>query len=216
MRLVVVLAAAAGLTMAASGAMAQDIYSGGGNWTGFYFGAQANLLATKSLEENAPGLVAPTLLGDMGGGAGVFAGADYQLNDMLVAGVMGEFNWDSTELLLNGATYGNARWDGALRARLGVPVAPNVLAYGSIGYSWGHFDYSPGLPTPPYSNTEFTVAGAQFGIGVDAKLTDTIMGRIEATYTHFGSNVAANAAGPNTTSTPSLIAVKAGVGVRFD
>lgn len=128
---------------------------------------------------------------------------------------MGEFNWVSTELLYGGSVYGKAQWDAALRARLGVPVAPNVLAYGSIGYAWGHFDYTPGFSTPNYSNTQFTVGGVQLGIGVDAMLTANVMGRIEATYAHYGSNVEANSAGPNTTSTPSMIAVKAGLGFRF-
>jgi outer membrane immunogenic protein len=201
------------LLLGAPAAQAEGIFgSFNGSWTGLYAGGQAALLATKSLEENAPALTGPTLLGDMGGGAGVFAGVDYQFSDMFVAGVMGELNTDSTTLMLNGSNYGSFTWNAAARARLGALVAPNVLAYGSVGWDWGHFDYSAAYPGA--STADFTTVGMQYGIGVDVMLTGNIMGRLDATYSHYGSHDISTG-GTTVTSTPSIIAVKAGIGLRF-
>jgi outer membrane immunogenic protein len=219
MRFPAILAGVAGAAiLMTSGAYAQSSPWGtfSGNWTGFYAGAQADLLATKSLEEQEPGLTSPTLMGDMGGGAGVFAGYDYQLNNMFVAGVMGDYNVDSTELLYNGADSGKAQWDASLKARIGVPVATNVLAYGSLGYEWGHFDYSDRPSLAGADNAAFTTAGLQIGLGVDAMLTSNIMARLEATYTHYDSHVTTIGGTPAVQSTPSMIAIKGGVGFRFD
>lgn len=213
MRAIVLFAAVAGAAMLGSAAQAQDLLGApGGNWTGFYIGGQADLLATKSLEEADPTLTGPTLLGDMGGGIGAFAGYDYQFYDWLVGGVAAEYNIDSTELQFGGANYGASQWDATVKARVGTPIAPNVLAYGSVGYEWGHFDYSDRPSMAGATDAAFTTSGAQFGLGVDAMLTQNIMGRLEATYTHYEGHTASN----GISSTPSMIAVKAGLGFRFD
>ncbi|HTJ56792.1 MAG TPA: porin family protein [Devosiaceae bacterium] len=185
-------------------AQAQDAV----DWTGPYVGAQANLLAEKSLEQ---GWFPDTLLGDMGGGAGVFAGFNYQLNDHFVVGVEGEANFDSTTLQLLGQNFLSSNWDGAVKARLGMPVGPNVLAYGTLGYAWGNFDYDPSVVP---SGGNFTVGGAQFGIGAEALLTSNIIGRLEATYVHYDTN-SVTLGSSTLESTPSMIAVKAGVGFKF-
>jgi opacity protein-like surface antigen len=201
-----------------SGAHAQSLFggSGSGSWTGAYIGAQAELLATKSLEEQEPGLTAPTLLGDMGAGGGVFGGYDYQFNDMFVAGIGGEYNLDSTELLSGGANSGASKWDATIKARVGTPIAPNVLAYASLGYEWGHFDYSDRPTLIHADNADFTTGGLQIALGVDAMLTQNIMGRLEASYTHYDSHITTISGTPAVQSTPSMIAVKGGIGFRFN
>ncbi len=224
MRFPAILAGVAGAAiLMTSGAYAQSSPWGtfSGNWTGFYAGAQADLLATKSLEEQEPGLTSPTLMGDMGGGGGVFAGYDYQLNNMFVAGVMGDYNVDSTELLYNGSDSGKAQWDASLKARIGVPVAANVLAYGSLGYEWGAFRlWRPAVSLAagsPFGQCRLHHRrGLQIGLGVDAMLTSNIMARLEATYTHYDSHVTTIGGTPAVQSTPSMIAIKGGVGFRFD
>src|SRR5690606_22503948 len=97
-------------------------------WDGFYAGAQASLVATKTHEIGSPVSAVEQLMGDMGGAAGLFAGYRYQLNDWLVLGVDGEYNNISTEYLFNATKYGALTWDAAVRATLGYPVAHNVLA----------------------------------------------------------------------------------------
>ena len=209
--LLAALAAAAGLSV--TGVEAQSLLApAGGNWTGFYIGGQADLLATKSLEEQDTSLTGPTLLGDMGGGLGIFGGYDYQFSDWLVGGLGAEYNIDSTELQFGGANYGASKWDATIKARVGTPIASNVLAYGSLGYQWGHFDYSDRPSMAGATGADFTTGGPQIGLGIDAMLTQNIMARFEGTYTHYESHTASN----GITSTPSMIAVKAGLAFRFD
>jgi opacity protein-like surface antigen len=217
MRSIVLLAALAATTVfSASGAEAQSLFAPAtGNWTGVYVGGQADLLATKSLEEqdiSLGGGTGGTLLGDMGGGLGVFGGYDYQFSDWLVGGIGAEYNFDSTELQFNGVNYGASKWDATIKARVGTPIASNVLAYGSLGYEWGHFDYSDRPSLAGVAGADFTTGGPQIGLGVDAMLTENIMARFEGTYTHYESHTAAN----GTISTPSMIAIKAGLAFKFD
>jgi opacity protein-like surface antigen len=214
MRSIVLLAAlATAAVLSAGSAEAQSLFApASGSWTGFYVGGQADLLATKSLEEQDVSLGAPTLLGDMGGGLGVFAGYDYQFSDWLVGGLGAEYNFDSTQLQFGGANYGASNWDAAIKARVGTPIAPNVLAYGSLGYQWGHFDYSNRPSMAGATDAAFTTGGPQFGLGVDAMLTENIMARFEGTYTHYESHTASN----GIVSTPSMIAIKAGLAFKFD
>ena len=185
--------------------MYQPSYSA---WDGFYVGAQGSLIGMKS-HEIAPGiLVGEQLLGDIGGSAGVFAGYRYQLNDWLVLGVDAEVNNVATQFEFNGGTnYGALKWDAAVRATLGYPVAPNVLAYGTVGYSWGRFDFTPSRGV----ETAFTAGGFQLGLGVDMMVTQNIMARLNATWTHYGVN---NVPGGGT-SEPSNQVVRAGLAWKF-
>jgi outer membrane immunogenic protein len=178
-------------------------------WDGFYVGAQGAIVATKTHEIN-PGLPAEQLLGDIGGSAGVFAGYRYQISDWLVLGIDGEVNNVATEYLYNATVYGAMKWDAAIRATLGYPVAPNVLAYGTVGYSWAHFDMSPF-----YGNAaaNYTAGGFQFGLGVDMLITQNVMARLNATWTHYGVNNVPVAGGG--TSEPSDVVVRVGLGWKF-
>ena len=212
-----VVVAVAGSTVAAqaqsmvapvvSSGMYQPSYSA---WDGFYVGAQGSLVATKTHEIG--GAVGPVeqLLGDIGGNAGVFAGYRYTLNDWLVLGIDAELNNVATEYLWNGANYGAIKWDTAVRATLGYPVAPNVLAYGTVGYSWAHIDLSPGYGT---ADAKYTAGGFQLGLGVDMMVTANLMARLNATWTHYGVNTVPVPGGG--TSEPSAVVVRAGLGWKF-
>jgi opacity protein-like surface antigen len=56
----------------------------------------------------------------------------------------------------------------------------------------------------------------QIGLGVDAMLTENIMARFEGTYTHYEPHVTTVAGTPVVQSTPSMIAIKAGLAFKFD
>ena len=178
-------------------------------WDGFYIGAQGSLIGMKS-HEIAPGiLVGEQLLGDIGGSAGVFAGYRYQLSDWFVLGMDAEVNNVATQFEFNGGqNYGALKWDAAVRATLGYPVAPNVLAYGTVGYSWGRFDLSPSRGG---AATAFTAGGFQLGLGVDMMVTQNIMARLNATWTHYGVNSVPGGG----TSEPSNQVVRAGLAWKF-
>ena len=122
-------------------------------------------------------------------------------------GVDAEVNNVATQFEYSGLNYGALKWDAAVRATLGYPVAPNVLAYGTVGYSWGRFDLSPSRGV----TTEFTAGGFQLGLGVDMMVTQNIMARLNATWTHYGVN---NVPGGGT-SEPSNQVVRAGLAWKF-
>ncbi|MET3927543.1 outer membrane beta-barrel protein [Devosia sp. 2618] len=177
-------------------------------WDGFYLGAQGSLIGMKS-HEASPVLPGPEqLLGDIGGSAGIFAGYRYQLNDWFVLGVDAELNNVATQFEFSGKNYGALKWDAAVRATLGYPVANNVLAYATVGYSWGRFDLSPGYKS---DDAVFTAGGIQLGLGVDMMVTENIMARLNATWTHYGVNDVINGG----TSEPSNAVVRAGLAWKF-
>lgn len=181
-------------------------------WDGFYIGAQGSLIGMKSHEVNTVIAAPPAteqLLGDIGGSAGVFAGYRMQLTDWFVLGVDAELNNVATQFEYNGGNYGALKWDTAVRATLGYPVANNVLAYGTVGYSWGRFDMSPQLG----AGSEFTAGGFQLGLGVDMLVTQNVMARLNATWTHYGVNTVPGPAGR--TSEPSNAVIRAGLAWKF-
>lgn len=187
--------------------MYQPSYSA---WDGFYLGAQASLIGMKSHEINSVTAVPPAteqLLGDIGGSAGIFAGYRMQLNDWFVLGIDAEANNVATQFEFNGSNYGALKWDAAVRATLGYPVANNVLAYGTVGYSWGRFDLSPGLSR----DAAFTAGGIQLGVGVDMMITQNVMARLNATWTHYGVNDVPGGG----TSEPSNAVIRTGLAWKF-
>lgn len=184
-------------------------------WNGFYLGLQGGLLTMKSHEKGNALPAGEDLLGDIGGNAGVFGGFRYQVADWLVWGLDIEANNDATELLHNGSNYGALKWDAGIRAQLGYPVSPNVLAYGSIGYSVGRFDLTPFYAAPGYDGQVYTAGGVQLGIGVDAKVTDHIMARLLATYTHYGTHTITNGGVADGSSEPSVVNIRVGAAWAF-
>ena len=187
----------------------QSYQPGFSAWDGFYVGAQASLVATKTHEIG--GVVGPEqLLGDIGGNAGLFAGYRFTLNDWFVLGIDAEANNVATEYLWNAVNYGAIKWDAAVRATLGYPVSSNVLAYGTVGYSWAHIDLSPGYGN---ANATYTGGGIQLGLGVDMLVTENIMARLNATWAHYGVHTVPVPGGG--TSEPSSVTVRAGLGWKF-
>lgn len=183
----------------------------GDNWTGLYAGGQIGLLALKAHAKGTAIPAGETLLGDIGGNAGAFAGFYFQPSNWIVWGLDLEANLAATELLYNGKVFGAMKWDGAVRAIAGVPVAPNVLAFASVGYSWAHFDLSPYYSAAGFSGQVYTGGGPQLGLGVDVKLTDHMKARLHATWAHYGVHTITNGGVASDTSEPSLVNVRLGV-----
>lgn len=206
------------LALVAAGVMVMSLQAGTAQaqqWNDVYVGGQIGLLPMKSHEKGASIPAGETLLGDIGGNAGVFAGFHYQLTDWFVWGMNIEANNDATELLYNGSNFGALKWDAAVRTQFGVPVAPNVLAYGTVGYSIARFDLSPFYSAPGYDGHQYTAGGFQFGVGVDAMITENVMARLEANYAHYGTHTITKGGVADGTSEPSVVNVKVGVAWKF-
>ncbi|MBU1174201.1 MAG: porin family protein [Alphaproteobacteria bacterium] len=183
------------------------------SWTGFYFGGQIGLVGMKSHEKGPAVPNGEALLGDIPVQAGVFGGFHWQQTDWWVWGLDAELNIEQGEFFYNGSKFGSMEMDGAVRVQGGYLVAPNVLAYASVGYSWAHFDnraYYGGGAT----GADFIGGGLQLGLGVDAMVTDTIMARLQMTWAHYGEH-AVSSGGGAATSEPSMIDIRTGVAWKF-
>lgn len=128
-------------------------------------------------------------MGSTGGSLGLYAGYDYQLSDMFVLGIAGDVNWDNVSIDYDGySPYAKLNWDASIKAKLGVAVDDATLLYGTIGYGWGSFDWSNDY----YDNTDgsqsFTGGGIQVGAGVQHAFTSNLVGKLEATWTSYGTH----------------------------
>jgi opacity protein-like surface antigen len=187
------------------------------NWTGFYIGAQAGLIGMKSHEKGTAVPLGEALLGDIPVTGGAFAGFHFQQTDWWVWGLDVEANYQPAEFFYNGTKFGIMDWDAAVRVQGGVPIAPNVLAYGSVGYSWAHFDqstYYNGV-FPAATGANYIGGGVQLGFGVDAKLNDHLMMRLLATWTNYGVHSITNGGVEVGSSEPSLINARVGLAWTF-
>lgn len=187
------------------------------NWTGFYIGAQTGLIGMKSHELGTAVPNGEALLGDIPPEIGGFAGFHYQATDWWVWGLDVEANYSNGEFFYNGSRFGNLIWDAAVRVQGGVPIAPNVLAYGSVGYSWASFDMTPYYDTavPGSTGAAYIGSGFQLGFGVDAMITENVMARMQATWTHFGVHDIKDGGVTVATSEPSRINARIGLAFKF-
>jgi len=169
-------------------------------WAGPYGGVygQWNRARTQS---SSAGQVNPD-----GFGGGVFAGVQGQAGQF-VYGAEGDVGY-------NGASDGNAvihsrtGTEGSLRARLGYAVNDRVLLYGTGGAAAASVKVSDAV-----TSDKNTMLGYTAGVGVDAKLTDNVFGRVEYRYTDLGSKNFNVAGGQNVDQDSN--AIKLGVGLKF-
>ncbi len=214
--------AAVGLFALGASAQAQDAFWAAtpvaNNWTGFYIGGQAGIVGMKTHEES-PTLITGgnVLLGEMPAQIGAFAGFHYQVTDWWVWGLDVEANYHPGEAQYNGTKFGFMDWDASVRVQGGVPITPNILAYGSVGYSWSHFDQSAfySVASPGSTGANYIGSGVQLGLGIDAKIHENLMLRMLATWAHYGTHDITNGGVTVATSTPSYIDARVGLAWSF-
>jgi outer membrane immunogenic protein len=183
------------------------------SWTGFYIGADVGGMWTNS---NANWLLPTTTVPS---GTNISAGTDassfigslhagynWQFAPAAVAGVEGD--WSLTHAGGSWSQPPNATFSGpetmsstldwlaSIRGRLGVLVAPNLLAYATGGAAWGKLDYAaavtcyPGC-VPPYSvSSAFsnTADGYVVGGGFEWAMTMNWYIRAEYLFYHLDSS----------------------------
>jgi len=117
------------------------------NWTGFYVSGGFGYGLMSSDQHSTTGGLA-TAIDTRMGGRGYFGtvglGYDYQLTPAWVVGVFGDAQWGDIRgdlIDLNNGISGRLKNDASYSAggRLGYLVAPNVLSYFNVGYSYGQF-----------------------------------------------------------------------------
>jgi outer membrane immunogenic protein len=144
-------------------------------WTGLYVGAgwgygMYNLDTTASVLP--PLFSVSQTLGGRGWLGTAVVGGDYQLNNWLVLGAFGDYDW--ANIKNNGANpvFGtlkeNSAW--AVGGRAGYAVTPAFLTYFDAGFTQAHFSTSAGvIPSHTYS-------GWFIGSGFDTRLSGLLSG----------------------------------------
>lgn len=166
------------------------------NWTGFYAGFQGgygwknenysitpNDAVARAL--TSAGLVASSMNSRPDGAVlGVVGGYDYQFNQWLVLGVMGD--WSKS--WIRGSSYSGGNlvgvsadekidWFATLRGRIGIPMG-NFMPYATAGWAWAKvntsFTSSGLICTPPITcgsgSTSAVRDGFVWGVGGEYRL----------------------------------------------
>ena len=160
------------------------------SWSGCYVGAQIGYGWGSSRHSFSNG--APTDKSDpngvLGGG---HLGCNYQVANWVV-GVEGDLeaaDLNGSFSNVTGATsVGSARvrWDGSVRARLGVAFDRSLL-YVTGGWALARYNFGGGpFPPPPCCGFSSTVDGWTLGVGWEYAFTNNWTGRIEYRHADFG------------------------------
>lgn len=194
-------------------------------WTGAYAGLHGGV--------NRLGV--DTSYGDdsfSNGFGGVHVGINMQYG-MIVLGGEADLNYETaaSSAAIDGADFGvpsltatakaEQKASGSFRARIGVPVAPELLLYATGGYAWTTLDYSVAgtLGGSPFeSGSGETFGGFVYGIGAEMQIAPQVLLRIEALrYDYSEQSYALSPGGADTISIdPSSDVIRAGVSWRFN
>jgi len=182
------------------------------SWTGIYIGAGGgfNSLVSEFDGKPGPGVTDPGAagarasfdgLGSSGGFGTVVLGADYQWNARWVAGVFGEYDFESLGsnasvdipgIPLTARASFDVQGKASVGARLGYLFSPDTLWYATGGYSRVSLsdvklnvvgsdpDISATINVP-------SLSGAFVGAGAETRITEHLSLRAEYRYTSFGS-----------------------------
>jgi outer membrane immunogenic protein len=148
-------------------------------WTGLYVGGGWGY-GMYNLDTQASSVLAPFSVTQTLGGRGwlgtVTAGGDYQLNNWLVIGAFGDYDWanikqnGSGQNPVLGAIKETSAW--AVGARAGYAVTPAFMTYFNGGFTQARFSGSAGIvPTHTYS-------GWFIGSGVETRLNGLLSGML--------------------------------------
>jgi outer membrane immunogenic protein len=191
------------------------------NWTGFYFGGHLGAgFANSSWSDPFTG-AANTFGSGAGFLGGAQAGANYQLN-MLVLGVEGDFSWTGLKGSgvdsIGDAIGTNTQWTSTVTGRIGAAFN-RLLLYGKGGVAFAQ-DQSNFTDTfGNGANTAFMRTGWTAGAGLEYGITRNWSAKIEYDYLSFGPQALnfTTATTPLYTSNAGLNVqeVKAGVNFRF-
>ena len=169
-----------------------------GGYTGLYLGYGWNKLKTRG---DTYGTVKPD-----DWNIGAFGGWNFQ-QDQFVYGVEGDAGYNAAKKTTNDLQV-KGGFEGSLRARLGYDMGP-VLPFVTAGVAGSTIKLDNGAA----SEDKFRV-GWTAGAGVEGKITENILGRVEYRYTQFG-NKNYDLAGETVRNKFDSHQVRVGLGYKF-
>lgn len=189
------------------------------DWTGPYVGIQAGVISLTTSEDYDPSYSTPYdpywELGAYGGTVGLFAGFDYQIDDMFVLGISGEVNLDNVAIENDGYDdYLTLDWDAAIKVRAGMLLNPSTLLYATAGYSVAAFTFSDDYWGSSYSSDD-TTGGWIVGAGIESEVADGLFVRGEATATFYDDIDLNYLDDPYWISTPTVVKATLGLAYKF-
>lgn len=174
-------------------------YSWAGGYTGLYLGYAWNKFKNTGRSYNHNSKPDDAKIG-------AYAGWNFQ-EDNIVYGVEGDAGYSWAKKTVNGL-QSKQTFDGSLRARVGIDYDA-IMPYLTAGVAGSNVK----LATADASKSKFRV-GFTAGAGVEARLTDNIIGRVEYRYTDFG-NKTYNLGAESVRSKLQTHDVRIGVGYKF-
>ena len=206
-------AATVALMVGVGGASAADIYAPAPvaeviynpapafSWTGGYAGG---LIGYEWGSAKVQGGSSMSPDGFMGG---VYGGYNFQTSNMFVMGLEGDFTLSGAEDKAGGVRVSN-NWNGTLRARAGLAF-DRFLVYGTGGLAIGKIT----TKLDGGGTNAGTHAGWTVGAGMEAAITNNVIGRLEYRYTDYGKNTYDTS--PKTNVNFNSSQVMAGIGFKF-
>lgn len=174
----------------------------GFDWTGFYVGFQGGHTVGDSQMERALAFPVPDSLytksyDPAGGFLGLHASYLFQLDNNLVVGVEGDWNWSSAEGVLFPETAplppftidgtSTLSSEASIRAKLGYAL-DRTLIYVTAGVGFADYEFTYNVPTALLATTDsFQGTGYTVGVGLAQAFTDNIVGHVEYRYSDYGS-----------------------------
>jgi outer membrane immunogenic protein len=175
----------------------QQIFS----WNGGYIGIQGGYDWTRVKADDGAGTFSAN-----GWQGGIYGGYNFQAANNFVLGVEGDANLKSTRGN-NGTTWYDNPWDASLRLRAGFAV-DRFLIYGAGGATVGKVK----AEDVNFSDSK-TKVGWNIGAGVEAKITESVVGRVEFRHTDLGSSTYDLTVPTDVSSSSNAVLV--GVGMKF-
>jgi outer membrane immunogenic protein len=168
------------------------------SWSGFYVGFQAGGVWGDSdvvYEDNQHNRFYAQNIRPDGFLGGFYGGYNWIVGDNWLFGVEGEWNYISADDTVNidGDPQTTAKleqeWDASIRLRLGK-VLGEYLPYITGGVAWSNFDLKThdAYSSNPDISTSYTLTGWTIGGGLEMRLTDNLLARVQYRYTDYGND----------------------------
>lgn len=165
-------------------------------WVGPYVGLQAGYIwgdaDTSSYWEDGSEAFSLNDFNVDGWAGGIFAGYNWRVSNNILLGIEGEWNYVSADdTIMEGSSqegYGSKveqTWDASLRLRAGMDMG-DYMPYITGGIAWAGVE-SHGYTTWGYTDDQDeTLTGWTLGAGVEKKINENLIARIQYRYSDYG------------------------------